>query len=125
MSRATTTVRPARSLPNTRARDTLPQLVEEMAGYEAPSESLADHAIEIGPHNHGVAWLVPQIDAQAALDREAALRERIEELEEEAENIAIGMLVQHRLGESVGVTISGADLIRELGFEDLAEGLPE
>jgi hypothetical protein len=60
---------------------------------------------------------VPEVDAQAAV-------ERITELEEELENIAIGFALQERLDSSSGGTTPARDVIRELGFDDLLEGLP-
>jgi hypothetical protein len=60
----------------------------------------------------------------AAMDREEQLRSRVDELEDEAENMAIGLFLMERLQQSSGKTTSGADFIRELGFDDLASGLP-
>lgn len=118
------TIRPTRSLPTTQARTQLPKLVSELVAVTKPGTTLADHAVEIGPRNRGGAWLMPAVDAEAAMDREESLRRRIDELEDEAENIALGFFLTQRLEESSGRTTSGADFIRELGFGDLAADLP-
>lgn len=99
------------------ARAEFSKLVNELAERARPGASLVDNAIEIGPHRKGGVWLVPEVDAQAAV-------ERITELEEELENIAIGLALQERLDTSSGGTTPARDVIRELGFDDLLEGLP-
>jgi hypothetical protein len=99
------------------ARAELSKLVNDLAAREQPGSSLADSAIEIGRHRKGGAWLVPEVDAQAAV-------ERIAELEEELENIAIGLALEERIARSSGGTTPARDVIRELGFDDLLEGLP-
>jgi hypothetical protein len=83
--------------PSPRARYTVEQarrelyaLIDEFRKLGEPSESLLDRAVEIGPRRQGGAWLVPEADAQAALAR-------IEELEQELEDIGVGLLVQERL----------------------------
>lgn len=107
---------PAKRMGTSEARAEFSKLVHDLSRHRSPSASLADNAIEIGPHRKGGAWLVPEVDAQAAM-------ERITELENELENIAIGLLLQERLDKSSGTT-PGRDVIRELGFDDLLEGLP-
>jgi hypothetical protein len=117
-------IRPARSLPTTQARTELPRLVNELVAVDKPGETLADHAVEVGPRNRGGVWLVPAVDVDAAMDREEGLRTRVDELEDEVENMALGLLLMERLEQSGGQTISGADFIRGLGFDDLAADLP-
>jgi hypothetical protein len=117
-------IRPARSLPTTQARTELPRLVNELVAVEKPGETLADHAVEVGPRNRGGVWLVPAVDVDAAMDREEGLRLRVDELEDEVENIALGFLLMERLGQSTRETTSGAEFIRGLGFDDLAADLP-
>jgi hypothetical protein len=109
---------PSRRMATSEARAEFSQLVGELADRERPSASLADNAIEIGPHRKGGTWLVPEVDAQAAV-------QRIDQLEEELENIAIGLLLQERLDRSSGATTPAREVIRELGFDDLVEGLPD
>ena len=108
---------PARRMATSEARADFSKLVNELAEHDQPGASLADNAIEIGPHRNGGAWLVPEVDAHAAV-------ERIAELEQELENIAIGFALQERLDSSSGGTTPARDIIRELGFADLLEGLP-
>ncbi len=114
--RATAT--PPRRMGTSEARAGFSKLVAELSQRDEPSDSLADNAIEIGPQRKGGVWLVPELDAQAAV-------EHIQELEDEIENIAIAFLIEERRQRSSGKAISGSDLIRELGFPKLAEGLPE
>lgn len=118
-------IRPKRSLPTTKARTELPKLVKELVGVVEPGETLADHAVEVGPHNRGGVWLVPAVDVDAAMEREGELQSRVDELEDEAENMAFGFFLMTRLEQSLGATTSGADFIRELGFDELAADLPQ
>lgn len=118
-------IRPRRSLATTQARTELPKLVNEMVAVTDPGETLADQAIEIGPRNRGGAWLVPAVAVDAAVDREESLRMRVDELEDEAENMAVGFFLMQRLEQSRGTSVSGADFIRALGFDDLAADLPD
>lgn len=118
-------IRPTRSLPTTEARAALPALVKEMIAVEEPGETLADHAVEVGPRNRGGVWLLPAVDVEAAFDREDALRSRVAELEDENENISFGFFLMQRLEQSPGKTTSGEDFIRGLGFDDIADGLHE
>jgi hypothetical protein len=118
-------IRPTRSLPTTKARADLPTLVKELVAVREPGETLADHAVEVGPHNRGGVWMVPAVDVDAAMEREEQLRARVDALEEEAEDMAFGILIGERLARSSGATTSGADFIRGLGFEDLADNLPK
>ena len=117
-------IRPKRSLATTDARTQLPQLVNELVAVEEPGATLADNAVEIGPRNRGGVWILPTVDVDAAIDREDTLRTRVDELEDEAENLAFGFFLLQRLDQSKGTAISGADFIRELGFDDLASDLP-
>lgn len=118
-------IRPTRSLPTTEARAALPALVKEMIAVEEPGETLADHAVEMGPRNRGGVWLLPAVDVEAAFDREDKLRSQVAELEDENENISFGFFLMQRLEQSPGTTTSGEDFIRGLGFDDIADGLHE
>jgi hypothetical protein len=108
---------PARRMATSEARAEFSKLVNELAEQDRPSASLLDSAIEIGRHRKGGAWLVAEVDAHAAV-------QRINELEEELENIAIGFALRERRDRSSGATTPARDVIRELGFDDLLEGLP-
>ena len=121
----THTIRPTRSFATTEARTQLPKLVGELVAVRDPGETLAAHAVEVGPRHRGGVWILPAVDVNAAMDREDELRSRVDELEDEAENMALGFFLMKRLEQSSGASTSGADLIRELGFGDLAQGLPE
>jgi hypothetical protein len=107
------------------ARASFSQLVQELAEHDTPSASLVDSAIEVGPQRKGGVWLIPEIDGQAAVERVEKLTSTVEELEDELENVAIGLLLQQRLDDSGGAVVSGAQLLRELGYASLADGLPE
>jgi hypothetical protein len=121
----THTIRPLRSLATTEARTQLPKLVGELVAVREPGATLVDNAVEVGPRHRGGVWMVPAVDATAAMDREDELRSRVDELEDEAENMALGFFLMERLEQSTGASASGAAVIRELGYGELAEGLPE
>jgi hypothetical protein len=114
-------IRPLRNLATTEARTQLPKLVGELVAISEPGETLAAHAVEVGPRNRGGVWMVPAVDADAAMDREAELRDRVDALEDEAENMALGFFLTTRLEQSSGETISGDDFIRELGYSELLD----
>lgn len=101
-----------RNLPTSTAREMLPTLVNEMVAITEPGESLTECAVEIGPRNKGGAMLLPTVAVRDA-------ERRIEELEDEIEDMAIAMMLQSRLATSSGKTISADDFLRDLGFDDL------
>jgi hypothetical protein len=70
-------------------------------------------------------WLIPEVDGQAAIERIETLNSTVQELEDELENVAIGFLLAERWERSTGGVISGAQLMRDLGYAGLADGLPE
>jgi hypothetical protein len=107
------------------ARAAFSKLVRALGGHNTPADSLLDNAIEVGPQRRGGVWLIPEVDGQAAMERIETLTATVEELEEELENIAIGLLLAERLERSDGAVVSGAQLMAELGYADLASGLPE
>ena len=117
-------VRPKRSLNSSEARTQLPALVNELVAVKKAGGTLVEHAVEVGPRNRGGVLLVPAVDVDAAMDREEELRERVEALEDEVENMAIGFMLADRLKSSTGATVSGEDFIRSLGFDDVADELP-
>lgn len=104
-----------RQLGTDQARSSLPRLVAGMQRRRKPSRGLLDNAYGIGARRQGGAVLIPEIDALAAI-------ERIEQLEQEAEDLAIALLLRERAGESSGQGAPLDDVIRELGFtrHDLA-----
>jgi hypothetical protein len=107
------------------ARASFSKLVRSLGERDMPSASLLDAAIEVGPQRKGGVWLIPEVDGQAAIERIETLTATVEELEDELENVAIGLLLAQRLDHSDGEAISGAELLRELGYTSLADGLPE
>jgi hypothetical protein len=109
---------PRRRLATGEARTQLPSLVRELAQHERPSHSLADRAVEIGPRRAGGAWLVPEVDAQAAIEREQALEQRVEDLEEQLEDFAIGVLLEERLARTSGERVSLDELAAEFGLSE-------
>jgi hypothetical protein len=109
---------PRRRLATAEARTQLPSLVRELSEVERPSRSLADRAVEIGPRRTGGAWLVPEVDAHAAIEREQALTQRVEDLEDQLEDFAIGMLLEERLARTSGERVSLDELATELGLGD-------
>jgi len=115
--------RPKTSMSSSEARENLPSLVKQARTISTPAESLATHAVEIGPYNKGGVWLIPEVDAQAAIEREERLKAQIAKLEEELENLAIAEFVRDRLESASGRTMSGVEFVRELGFDDLADEL--
>lgn len=128
MARTQTTPRravPERRMGTSEARASFSKLVRALGERDTPSASLLDSAIEVGPQRKGGVWLIPEVDGQAAVERIETLTSTVEELEDELENVAIGLLLQQRLDNSDGDVISGAQLLRDLGYTSLADGLRE
>jgi hypothetical protein len=113
-------LRPGRSLATVEARDSLSSLVNEFRKLEEAAASLADHAVEIGPHRSGGAWLVPAVDAQAAIDRIAELENQIEELEQEIEDVALARVLEARTNDSADF-LTLEDLVDNIGSAALVD----
>jgi hypothetical protein len=109
---------PRRRLATAEARTQLPSLVRELSEVERPSRSLADRAVEIGPRRAGGAWLVPEVDAHAAIERERALTQRVDDLEDQLEDFAIAVLLEERLARTSGERVTLDELADELGLSD-------
>lgn len=93
------------------ARKELYGIVDAFRAIDEASPDLADRAIEVGPRRQGGAWIVPEADAQATI-------ERIEELEQELEDVAIGILVAERLARGgLDDDLSLDELARQFGKE--------
>jgi hypothetical protein len=108
-SRAKTT------LTTSEARSVLPKLARTAARRTRPSKSLLDNAVEIQPRGEKrSAYLVPEVDIE-----KASLR--IEELEDELEDVALMRLLEQRALADSGNLTPVDDVIRELGFEDLLD----
>lgn len=113
---------PVRRLATAEARTQLPSLVRELAQLDRPAASLAERAVEIGPRRAGGAWLVAEVDAHAAIEREQALAQRVEDLEDQLEDFAIAVLLEERLAHTSGERVSLDELAAGLGLTDfLAE----
>ncbi len=105
----------AKAISTSDARRSLPKLAKQAAKRTKPAESLLDNAVEIHPRGESrSAFLIPEVDVEAA-------RIRIEELEEELEDVALLRFVEERVARSAGKTTAIEDLARELGHEDLLE----
>jgi hypothetical protein len=116
---------PQRRMGTSEARTEFTKLVRELSSLQDAARSLVENAIEVGPQRKGGVWLVPEVDGQAAVARIEELEDTIATLEDELENIAIGHMLAERVAGSGGGTTPAAEVIRELGFGDLAQGLPE
>lgn len=98
------------------ARTALPELARVAAKRSKPSKNLLDNAVEIQPRGEKrSAYLVPAADLEDA-------QRRIEELEEELEDIALVRLVEQRMLSDSGNLTPVDDVIREFGFHDLLGG---
>jgi hypothetical protein len=98
-----------RRLGTDQARTNLSKLVAGMRRKRRPSKGLLDNAYGIGARRQGGALLIPEVDVMAAM-------QRIERLEEEAEELAIALLLRERAGESSAEAIPLENVVAELGF---------
>jgi len=101
------------TLSTTEARKSLPSLAKRAARQKKPGKSLRANAVAIQPRGESRrALLVPEVDVEAT-------ERYIEELEETIEDIELMRLIEERTvtGEETGSPL--ADVIRELGQEDL------
>jgi len=111
-----------RRLATNTARDRLFELVNELAAVVEGSPELSEHAVEIGPRGRGGALLIPTADAEAALARMQALEDRVEELEQEIEDLALGQLIEERRGTPEGELLSVEELAESVGRGRLLPG---
>jgi hypothetical protein len=98
-----------RQLGTDQARTNLSKLVAGMRRKRKPSKSLLDDAYGIGARRQGGALLIPEVDVLAAM-------QQIERLEEDAEELAIALLVHERAGQSSAEGVRLQELAAELGF---------
>lgn len=98
-----------RQLGTDQARSRLPKLVEGMRRRRKASKGLLDNAYGIGARRQGGALLLPEVDALAAVAR-------IEQLEQETEDLAIALLLRERASESSAEGSPLDDVVKELGF---------
>ena len=100
-------------LTTSEARRSLPALAREAARRDRPSERLLDNAVEIQPRGEDrSAYLVPEVDVEAA-------QRRIDALEEELEDIALVRMLEQRAAADTGNLTYVDDVIRDLGLDEL------
>lgn len=112
------TAKAKRALTTSEARTALPELARAAAKRSKPSKKLLDNAVEIHPRGEQrSAYLVPEVDLEEA-------ERRIEDLEEEIEDIVLVRLIEQRTLAESGNLTDVDDVIRELGFNDLLSAHP-
>lgn len=116
-----TRTRASRALPSAAARAELGAIVREFETSGEPAGALAERAIEVGRYNRGSAWIVPAVDAEASIEREAELNRRIAELEDEVENLAMVAFLIERKRLLAAPTFDVEDAVTQLGFGELLE----
>jgi hypothetical protein len=110
--------RSVKPLTTTEARRSLPTLVKAAARRTTPGKTLRAHAVEISPRGEErKALLIPEVDIEAA-------EHQIAELQETLEDIELMRLIEERLASGTETGTPLADVIRELGQEDLLEDPP-
>lgn len=108
-----------KALTTSEARESLPKLARAAAKRSKPGKDLLANAVEIHPRGEQrSAYLVPEIDIEAA-------QRRLAELEEELEDIALMRLVEERVATASGKVTPIEDFARELGHGDLLAQAPE
>jgi hypothetical protein len=112
------------SLPTAEARRRLPSLVKTMAEKTTPSANLLDDAIDIGPHRKGGAVLLPEIDAAAHEQEARRLRARVDELEDDLEDLGLLLFIEQRLTETAGRRLSAAEFLSGIGMEEFVDQIP-
>ena len=111
--------RAPQALPSASARAQLGRIVRDFEEVETPSSALEERAIEVGRYNRASAWIVPSVDAQAAIEREEQMTRRISELEDEVENLQMLAFLVERKQSLSGEVFSVEEAVRMLGFPDL------
>jgi len=111
------------SLPTAEARRQLPALVKEMAAKRKPSKSLFEDAVDIGPHRKGGAILIPEVDVVEHEQETDALRARVEELEDELEDLGLALFIERRVAETSGERVSASEFLAGIGMEEFVAKL--
>jgi hypothetical protein len=102
-------------LTTSEARRRLPTLARAAARRKKPAADPLDNVVEIHPRGEtNSAFLIPEVDLRAAL-------ERIEQLEEDLEDVALMRLMEARFTSGSGQGIPVEDFVRELGHADLLD----
>jgi hypothetical protein len=105
--------RQGRTYTTTEARDSLPTLVKQAATKKKAGKSLRSSAIVIQPRGEErKAFLIPEVDLEAAEREIADLRELLEDIE-------LVHLIEERAAAGSGDGTPLAEVIRELGHENL------
>jgi hypothetical protein len=112
------------SLPTAEARRQLPSLVKEMGAKVKASASLLQDAVDIGPHRTGGAILIPAVDVVKHQQTVEALRARVEQLEGELEDVALGIFLQQRLATTTGDRLGAEEFLTGIGMEEFVAKLP-
>jgi len=112
------------TLATAEARRELPRLVKKMAEKSDASDGLLDDAVTIGPHRKGGAVLIPEVDAAAHADEVSELKERVDELEDDLEDVGMALFLQERLATTSGKRLSADEFLRGIGMEDHVDLLP-
>jgi uncharacterized sporulation protein YeaH/YhbH (DUF444 family) len=108
----------AKTMTTSEARTVLPQLARAAARRSKPSKDLRENAVEIQPRGEErSAYLVPAVDLEDA-------ERRIQELEQELEDISLVRLIEQRFLEGRENLTPIDEVIHELGFDDLLVGDP-
>jgi hypothetical protein len=96
-----------------------------MGAKGRPSKSLLDDAVDIGPHRAGPAILIPEIDV-AYNERELEqLRRRIEQLQDELDDLGVALFLEERLAGSSGTSLTAHEFLAGIGMEGFVAKLPE
>lgn len=104
---------PPRRLTVEEARRGLHGFVREFRAVDQPGGSLLDRAVEVGPHRQGGLLMVPEVDARAAV-------ERIDELEDELEQIGMARLIEERRENASPEDYRPIEeLVRRFGLDEL------
>jgi hypothetical protein len=112
MARATKR-RQGRAYTTTEARNSLPTLVKQAATKKKAGRSLRSSAIEIQPRGEErKAFLIPEVDLEAAERELAELRELLEDIE-------LMQIIEERVTAAGEKGKPLADVIRDFGHEDL------
>jgi len=113
MGRGARSTKTTLTLTTSQARSILPELARTAARRAKPSRHLLDNAVEIQPRGEErSAYLVPEVDL-----KEAA--RRIEDLEDELEDVALVRLLEQRILADNGHLTPVDEVISEFGFHDL------
>jgi hypothetical protein len=93
----------------------VPSLVREPSQLERPAPSLADREWRSAPGELEAPGWCPRWDAQAAIERERALKDRVGDRENQLEDFAIALLLEERRASASGERVSLDELAAELG----------